>query len=190
MAPGKVPIRFRLLLGFAVPLAIWILVSGANIAVWNRAFENSERLFNSQSAAVLANEYISASLRAQAAKRGFLISSDPDFLALFRDAADNVNAIHRQLAERIRDDPDQFARLQIAGDRFQQWLYDVSWPHIEARRRLPVDAVREAHELEKAMLVLQGRHMRATRAEMRGLLHNVRDDIHKLMQREQLREYQ
>lgn len=161
LTPGRVPIRLRLLAGFAVPLTIWILVSVINVAVWDHAAENNEELIRSQQIILLANEYIGASLRAQAAKRGFLMTSDNAFLASYREAATAVNRIHDQLVDLVRNQPEQQERLHQAGSIFQQWLYDVSRQRIEARRQLSMPLIDEVHKLEKALLILQDAHMRA-----------------------------
>lgn len=160
--PGAahVPIRFRLLLGFAVPLTIWILVSIANIAVWSQAADNSEKLVSSQQAIVLANQYISASFRTQAAKRGYLMTGDNNFLVRFRAATAEINRIHEQLGTLVAGQPDQKRRLQEAGNLFQEWLYDVARRRIELRGEVSIDLVNQSHNMEKELLILQGAHMR------------------------------
>lgn len=161
LTPGRVPIRYRLLASFAVPLTIWILVSVVNVAVWDHAAENNEELIRSQQIILLANEYIGVSLRAQAAKRGFLMTSDNTFLTAYREAAASVNRIHDQLVDLVRSQPEQQERLHKAGSIFQQWLYDASRQRIEARRQLSMPLIDKAHELEKSLLILQDAHMRA-----------------------------
>ncbi|HEX6927980.1 MAG TPA: diguanylate cyclase [Gammaproteobacteria bacterium] len=191
LAPGRVPIRFRLLLGFAVPLAIWILVSILNIAVWDDAVENIDRLIASQRAIMLANEYTSESLRAQAAKRGFQMTSNTEFLEPYRRATQAVNRIHNELTTLVYDRPDQLQRLQTAGNLFQQWLYDVSRYDIRARSEMPLDAVEKAHELERLMLELQDVQMRAPKNNARrsDLLAQVRLATRTLHERDALEEF-
>ncbi|HEX7029940.1 MAG TPA: diguanylate cyclase [Gammaproteobacteria bacterium] len=191
LAPGRVPIRFRLLLGFAVPLAIWILVSILNIAVWDHAVENIDHLIASQRAIMLANEYTSESLRAQAAKRGYQMTSNPEFLEPYRSATQAVNRIHNELTTLVYDRPEQLQRLQTAGNLFQQWLYDVSRYDIRARGEVPLEVVDKAHDLERLLLMLQDMQMRTPgdNQQRAGLLTQIRLETRALMQRETLTEY-
>ncbi|MBW3568040.1 MAG: diguanylate cyclase, partial [Proteobacteria bacterium] len=103
----------------------------------------------------------SASLRAQAAKRGFLMTSDETFLTPYREATTAVNRIHDGLIQLVHDRPRQQVRLQQAGARFQQWLYDVAHRRVTARQKLPLQQVEQAHQLEKNLLKLQDAHMRS-----------------------------
>ena len=191
LAPGRVPIRFRLLLGFAVPLTIWIVVSLVNIAVWRHAVENSEELIKSQQTILLANEYISATLRAQAAKRGFLMTSNPNFLVPYEQATNTVNRLHDGLAALVHDNPEQLQRLNDAGNLFQKWLYDVSRRGMDARLALPVEIVQEAHSLEKALLMLQDAHMRKTNTNAlpRELFSRIDRFTRSLIKQPSLKEY-
>lgn len=191
LAPGRVPIRFRLLLGFAVPLTIWILVSIVNIAVWDDAVENIDQLIASQRAIMLANEYTSESLRAQAAKRGFQMTSNPEFLKPYRNAMQAVNRIHNELTTLVYNRPEQLQRLQTAGNLLQQWLYDVSRYDIQARREVPLDVVEKAHRLERTLLILQDTQMRmrGDDAKRDELLTEIRVTANALLQRKNLEEY-
>jgi len=191
LTPGRVPIRYRLLIGFAVPLTIWILVSIINIAVWKHAAENNEELIQSQQTILLANEYISASLQAQAAMSAFLMTSDEKFLTTYRKAAAAVNRIHDGLANLVRKQSQQQERLHQAGSLFQQWLYDISRRLIETRRHLSLPLVTEAHELEKKLLMLQDAHMRAINGDEvnRELINSARASTRTLMRQDSLGEY-
>lgn len=188
LAPGRVPIRFRLLLAFTLPLAIWILVSVLNIAAWNHAVQNSERLLDSQRMILFANQYSNASLRAQASKRGYLMTSNPDFLGPFRDAADEAMRVHAQLRELNAAEPEQLARLENAGNLFQEWLHDVAWRLVELRRGVPLELVRETEQLEKTLLRMQDMHIRATGGGNlnSSLLATVRAATQRLMEHDAL----
>lgn len=190
LAPGQVPIRYRLLVSFSVPLAIWILVSILNVTVWRNAIDNAERLISSQRIILLANEYVGASLRTEAAKRGYLLSSDPLFLNTYNNATNTVNRVFDELSAQVRDQREQRERLQEAGNIFQEWLYDVSRRQIEARRALPFKIVVVSHELEKALLKLQDLHMRrvANANARHELLMEIRRCTHLLLEHETLAE--
>lgn len=191
LAPGQVPIRFRLLLGFAVPLTVWVLVSVLNIAVWNDAIDDSAALTDSEQLVLLANEYINASLRAQTAKRGFLMTSEEKFLDAYRQATKDVLRIHNELAGRIHDRPEQLRRLQAAGNLFQEWIYDITRPRIEARQQLHQDVVDRMHTLEKSLLMLQDLHMREPEGNGKrtALLAGIRTTTSGLLQRQDLAMY-
>ena len=173
LAPGRLPIRYRLLIAFTVPLAIWILVSAMNIAVWNHAVRNNARLIDSQRTMLLANEYLNVSLEAQAAKHGFLLTSQPEYLREYRDAASDASHVHFDIAELQRQDTQQLKLLEEAGTFFQKWLYDVGWQRIEARKTLPYELVTDVQELQKMLLLLQDAHIHGE-PPSRDVMANVR----------------
>lgn len=189
LAPGRMPIRYRLLIAFTVPLAIWILVSSLNIAVWNHAMRNNESLIASQRSILLANRYLATSLRAQAAKYAYLLTSQPDVARTFRDAASDAAQIHFDLKALQRDDPEQLELLEEAGRLFQEWLYDVGWQRIQARRALPFELVRNAQELQKSLLLLQDAHIHG-KPPPRDLMNDVRDLGESLLRHEALGDHE
>lgn len=157
-AQRRVPFRYRLLIGLSIPFLLWIFVSGINVVSLNDAVKLSDRVQLSQQITRRAHEYVNATMTALAAKRGYLITSDSEFLKPFRRAANRINVLHQELVGLVSRNSEQHRRLQEAGDLIQEWLYDVARTHINERRNLPAAAIQQTYELEELVIALQDAH--------------------------------
>lgn len=157
-AQRQVPFRYRLLIGLSVPFLLWIFISAINVIGLNDAVKASERLQRGQEITRKAQEYVNAALSALAAKRGFIITSDPEFLKPFRRSANRINILHQELADLVSDGSLQQRRLQEAGDLIQEWLHDVARQQISERRDLPSRTIQQTYELEELVIALQDAH--------------------------------
>ncbi|HEX6927966.1 MAG TPA: diguanylate cyclase [Gammaproteobacteria bacterium] len=156
---GRLPFRYRLLLGFAIPLAVWVAIAVLNIYALNHSIQSSDRLVRSQHATLLANEYMTAVLHAQIGERSYIITGDETFLVPYNNALEHFSETHTQLVRMQGSSPEQREQLQHAGDLFQRWIYDVANPLIDARRKLSPAEANLAHELNQQLLRLQDAHI-------------------------------
>ena len=105
----------RLLLVFATPMIIWILVSVIDVIILQGSLQQHARVAMNQDTLVLAAEY-----------RSIIQDVIEEERSAGRGVIQRANQIYSQLAWLARDEPVQAATLLRANEIFQEWYYDVS----------------------------------------------------------------
>jgi CHASE3 domain sensor protein len=120
------PFSNRLLFIFALPLAIWVAVSLVSVVTLQRALDDYARLEYSQRVLLLASNYRVKLEELRNEERVFQITGSRDALVHRQQKLQEANRTFSQLTHELRANPAQLERLRTAGDRLQEWFYDIS----------------------------------------------------------------
>lgn len=151
---GKRSSNYQFVPGFWIPLIIWAAMSVACIVMLDRVFEREAQHSAARQVLSTADEYLRAISSLREKERGYLLTSNPDYLVPYQQELQRVNSIQWELMRLSRGSPEQTERLERASGVLQQWLNDASQPRITARNRLPHDDIANAHLIARQLLLV------------------------------------
>lgn len=136
-----------MLYGFAVPV---LIVLGASLYVASAldALREATRASLESSEAIgLRYALLNSVLDAETGLRGYLLTSDEEFLEPYNDAFRDLPGVTARLEQTDAAEPEHIRKLHAVEQIFARWKQTVAEPEIRLRRGSPVDLVAECDRL-------------------------------------------
>jgi diguanylate cyclase (GGDEF)-like protein len=133
----RVSLRKQMLYGFAIPVAIVLLASLFVLRELNAMSRSASDSVDSTAAIGLRQALLNSVLDAETGLRGYLLTSDVDFLQPYNSAWRNFSQLRQKLDEAESLSPSELQNLHAAEALFLRWRQEYAEPQIELRKVAP-----------------------------------------------------
>ena len=123
-------IRSKILLAFAVPTAVTLIIGAVVFAALTKSLDTTARVAQTQQVIAQANELIKSAVDVQTGQRGFVITQTESFLAPYTAGNATFERTARTLRALVSNNPPQVARVDQMVRLHQQYLDRVAKPAI------------------------------------------------------------
>ena len=127
-------IRPKILIAFAVPTIVMLIVGAVNLRALNRGLATTNKVRFTEQVIASADELLKSVIDAETGERGFVITRAETFLAPFSDGNTTFQLTAAQLKVLVSANPPQVARVDQMIQLHLQWLDQVATPVIAAVR--------------------------------------------------------
>ena len=134
-------LRAKILLAFAAPTAVILIVGIVMFRALNESLSTAARVRHTEQVMANANELIKSAVDAATRERGFVVTKAETFLVPFAEANTEFERTAAQLKALVSDNPSQAARVDQLVQLHQRWIDEAATPEIAAARRGDVEAV-------------------------------------------------
>lgn len=129
-------LRTQLLLGYVVVFVLMISIAGVMYKSTNSLIASQDLVEDTYETMALASRLETFATEMQSAKRGFLISGDPELLQSFEEARKSFSQRMQSLKAAVSSNRGQVGRLEEVDSRVNTWIDTVALPQIEVRRKI------------------------------------------------------
>ena len=130
----SLPTGKKILLTTAIPIGCLVGL-GVAVYIFVNSLDISSRLVShTYKVLSISDEIVANAVNMETGMRGYLLSSNEDFLEPYEQGRENSYRLIRELQEIVSDNPPQVQRLQQAHDRLVAWNSLVAAPYIKIRR--------------------------------------------------------
>jgi diguanylate cyclase (GGDEF)-like protein len=131
--------------GFAIPVLIVLLASLYVANALESTRHAASASVESTEALALRYELLNLVVSAETGLRGYLLSSDPDFLAPYLAAPAEIARVGRRLEVTDAPEPEHIRKLRLVQALFKRWRSEFAEPLIQLRRDAPI-GIDDTHE--------------------------------------------
>jgi len=133
----RVSLRQQMVYGFAVPVLV-VLLASLYVAMALESMRDAAReSIASSQATNLRYALLNLVVDAETGLRGYLLTSDPEFLEPF-DTGSKLEGISRQLDVSEKAEPEHLRKLREVQALFKRWRSDFAEPLIRLRHDAPI----------------------------------------------------
>ncbi|MCP4429787.1 MAG: methyl-accepting chemotaxis protein, partial [Gammaproteobacteria bacterium] len=129
-------LKWKLGIGFGLPLAVFILVSGTVYINLTGLTESSRWVTHTHKAISRGNKVAGAMVNMETGLRGFLLSGNDEFLEPLTVGKAELTSVIADLREQVSDNPRQVERLTKVEAMAKEWLTEHVKPAMEYRREV------------------------------------------------------
>jgi methyl-accepting chemotaxis protein len=169
LSPSRIPVGRKLALSFATLIIVVVAALGVNMRNLDTLDTTVGETVRGNQILDNMNQVLIAIIQQENAVRGYLLSSQPDYLTAYRQGGAQVERMVAQTREIVLDDQRQRARLDEIAELNQQWRSTIADAQIEMAN----DAARAE---EARMTVAQGLG--------RALMFTLRDVVDEVVRAE------
>jgi methyl-accepting chemotaxis protein len=127
-------IRPKILIAFAVPTVVMLIVGAVNLGALNRSLATANAVRHTDQVIAGADTVLKSVIDAETGERGFVITRAETFLAPFTDGNTTFQLTAAQLKALVSDNPPQVTRIDQMIQLHQQWLDQAANPAIADTR--------------------------------------------------------
>lgn len=143
----RVSLRRQMLYGFALPVVI-VLLASFYVSSALESIRGAARASDESSGAIgLRYALLNRVVDSETGLRGFLLSSDPEFLRPYDEAPAELASIGSQLEVTDAPEPEHIRKLRAVEALYRRWRVEFADPLIRLRRATPVDVGQRVEQL-------------------------------------------
>ena len=135
-ALNNLGLRSKILLAFAAPLALMVLLGSLAFVNVDKIERTSGWVDHTRVVLADASAIVASAVDMETGMRGYLLAGRDAFLEPYRNGEQTVYAAIAALQEAVGDNPKQVARLKEVERTLREWQSDVAEPQIALRRRI------------------------------------------------------
>ena len=136
MSFKKMGLKFKIILGSCVTLALMVVVGWISIDSTNKLNKTSMWVEHTQKVIGTANEIVASAVDMETGMRGYLLAGKEEFLDPYTSGRKKFTDLIASLSKTVDDNPAQVELLGEAEQTIADWLEKVTEPAIELRREI------------------------------------------------------
>ena len=137
----KISIKQKIIIGFAVPIVLMMLLAVFGYQSAQNLIETSKRVEHTHKVIAKGYQLKQLIITMETGERGFLITGKDSFLDPFTIASKAWNHEVSNTKQLVSDYPDQIKRLKDIDSNSKQWLQLAAMPEITQRRKVKVSEI-------------------------------------------------